>query len=91
MNGASREALAAGRERLDALTDNTSVDAAALADDLASVTALLHREVSLRRGGRAPPPHAGGESAPGGAPGPRRRHGGDRARGLRGGGEPRGL
>lgn len=49
MNGASREALAAARERLDALTDNTSVDAAALADDLASVTALLHREVSLRR------------------------------------------
>ncbi|MFC7304793.1 F0F1 ATP synthase subunit delta [Streptomyces monticola] len=49
MNGASREALAAARERLDALTDNTSVDAAALADELASVTALLHREVSLRR------------------------------------------
>ncbi|MEV4878822.1 F0F1 ATP synthase subunit delta [Streptomyces cyaneofuscatus] len=49
MNGASREALAAARERLDALTDNTSVDAAALAEDLASVTALLHREVSLRR------------------------------------------
>ncbi|MFD3750008.1 F0F1 ATP synthase subunit delta [Streptomyces cyaneofuscatus] len=49
MNGASRGALAAARERLDALTDNTSVDAAALADDLASVTALLHREVSLRR------------------------------------------
>ncbi|CAO0831338.1 ATP synthase subunit b [Streptomyces microflavus] len=40
MNGASREALAAARERLDALTDNTSVDAAALAEDLASVTAL---------------------------------------------------
>ena len=28
MNGASREALAAARERLDALTDSTSVDAA---------------------------------------------------------------
>lgn len=27
MNGASREALAAARERLDALTDSTSVDA----------------------------------------------------------------
>ena len=40
-NGASREALAAARERLDALTDNTSVDAAALADELAAVTALL--------------------------------------------------
>ncbi|MFJ4705390.1 F0F1 ATP synthase subunit delta [Streptomyces anulatus] len=49
MNGASREALAAARERLDALTDNTSVDAAKLAEELASVTALLDREVSLRR------------------------------------------
>ncbi|MEV0219483.1 F0F1 ATP synthase subunit delta [Streptomyces sp. NPDC050704] len=49
MNGASREALAAARERLDALTDNTSVDAAQLADQLAAVTALLDREVSLRR------------------------------------------
>ncbi|QKW09185.1 F0F1 ATP synthase subunit delta [Streptomyces sp. NA04227] len=49
MNGASREALAAARERLDALTDNTSVSAVALADELAAVTALLDREVSLRR------------------------------------------
>ncbi|MBT3153346.1 F0F1 ATP synthase subunit delta [Streptomyces sp. CHD11] len=49
MNGASREALAAARERLDALTDSTSVDAGSLAEELASVTALLHREVSLRR------------------------------------------
>jgi F-type H+-transporting ATPase subunit delta len=49
MNGASRDALAAARERLDALTDSTSVDAGSLADELASVTALLHREVSLRR------------------------------------------
>ncbi|GGY88188.1 F0F1 ATP synthase subunit delta [Streptomyces poonensis] len=49
MNGASREALTAARERLDALTDSTSVDAAALADELAAVTALLDREVSLRR------------------------------------------
>ena len=49
MNGASREALAAARERLDALTDDTSVDAAELADELAAVTALLDREVSLRR------------------------------------------
>jgi F-type H+-transporting ATPase subunit delta len=49
MNGASREAVAAARERLDALTDNTSVDAARLADELAAVTALLDREVSLRR------------------------------------------
>ena len=49
MNGASREALAAARESLDALTDNTSVDAAELAGELAAVTALLDREVSLRR------------------------------------------
>ncbi|MFF3499223.1 F0F1 ATP synthase subunit delta [Streptomyces sp. NPDC003247] len=49
MNGASREALAAARERLDALTDSTSVDAAQLAAELAAVTALLDREVSLRR------------------------------------------
>ncbi|AVH56453.1 MULTISPECIES: F0F1 ATP synthase subunit delta [Streptomyces] len=49
MNGASREALAAARERLDALTDSTSVDATQLADELAAVTALLDREVSLRR------------------------------------------
>ena len=49
MNGASREALAAARERLDALTDSTSVNAGSLADELAAVTALLDREVSLRR------------------------------------------
>ncbi|MFF8830068.1 F0F1 ATP synthase subunit delta [Streptomyces sp. NPDC015131] len=49
MNGASREALAAARERLDTLTDNTSVDVTKLAGDLAAVTALLDREVSLRR------------------------------------------
>ncbi|MFI6082419.1 F0F1 ATP synthase subunit delta [Streptomyces sp. NPDC051217] len=49
MNGASRAALAAARERLDALTDNTSVDASKLAEELTAVTALLHREVSLRR------------------------------------------
>ncbi|MGW1594635.1 F0F1 ATP synthase subunit delta [Streptomyces sp. NPDC002343] len=49
MNGASREALTAARERLDALTDSTSVDAAQLADELAAVTALLDREAGLRR------------------------------------------
>ncbi|GAA4683742.1 F0F1 ATP synthase subunit delta [Streptomyces chumphonensis] len=49
MNGASREALADARERLNALTDNTSVDATLLADELASVTTLLDREVRLRR------------------------------------------
>ncbi|WEV25307.1 F0F1 ATP synthase subunit delta [Streptomyces sp. 71268] len=49
MNGASREALASARERLDALTDSTSVDAAKLAEELAAVTTLLDREVTLRR------------------------------------------
>ncbi|MEG3630445.1 F0F1 ATP synthase subunit delta [Streptomyces poriticola] len=49
MHGASREALAAARERLDALTDSTPVDAGSLAGELAAVTALLDREVSLRR------------------------------------------
>ncbi|MER7840549.1 F0F1 ATP synthase subunit delta [Streptomyces sp. NPDC096040] len=48
-HGASREALAAARERLDALTDSTSVDATRLADELAAVTALLDREGALRR------------------------------------------
>jgi F-type H+-transporting ATPase subunit delta len=49
MSGASREAQAAARESLTALTDSTSVDATQLADELAAVTALLDREVSLRR------------------------------------------
>ncbi|WP_129306545.1 F0F1 ATP synthase subunit delta [Streptomyces sp. L2] len=49
MNGASREALAAARTRLEALTDSTSVDAAQLAEQLAAITALLDREVGLRR------------------------------------------
>lgn len=49
MNGASRDALAAARERLDALTDNTSVDPALLGDELAAVVALLHGEGRLRR------------------------------------------
>jgi F-type H+-transporting ATPase subunit delta len=49
VNGASREALAAARESLDALTDSTSADAGTLAGELAAVTALLDREVSLRR------------------------------------------
>ncbi|WP_406062194.1 F0F1 ATP synthase subunit delta [Streptomyces sp. NBC_01077] len=49
MNGASREALSAARESLDALTDNTPVDATKLSDELTAVTALLDREVSLRR------------------------------------------
>lgn len=49
MIGASREALASGRENLDSLTDNTSVDSAKLAQELTAVTDLLDREVSLRR------------------------------------------
>ncbi|MEU8467155.1 F0F1 ATP synthase subunit delta [Streptomyces sp. NPDC029006] len=49
MNGASREALAAARGRLDALTDSTAVDAAQLADELAAVAALLDREAGVRR------------------------------------------
>ncbi|MEO3749664.1 F0F1 ATP synthase subunit delta [Streptomyces sp. B6B3] len=46
---ASREARAAARERLSVLADSTSVDVTTLADELAAVTALLDREVSLRR------------------------------------------
>lgn len=49
VSGASREALGAARDRLDALVDSTGADAAALAGDLAEITALLDREVSLRR------------------------------------------
>ncbi|KAF4406737.1 MULTISPECIES: F0F1 ATP synthase subunit delta [Streptomyces] len=49
MNGASRDALASARERLDALTDTASVDVAKLAEDLSAVTGLLDREVGLRR------------------------------------------
>ena len=49
MNRASREAHASARERLNALTDSSSVDAAKLAEELAAVTGLLDREVSLRR------------------------------------------
>ncbi|WNM30284.1 F0F1 ATP synthase subunit delta [Streptomyces sp. Li-HN-5-11] len=49
MNGASRDALAAARERLEALTDTSSVDAASLAEQLAAITVLLDREVGLRR------------------------------------------
>lgn len=49
MNGASREALAAARDSLEALSDTPSVDAAQLAEQLAAVTALLDRETALRR------------------------------------------
>ncbi|WP_377269366.1 F0F1 ATP synthase subunit delta [Peterkaempfera sp. SMS 1(5)a] len=49
MSGASRESSAAARERLEALTDSQSVDAARLAEELLAVTRLLDREVGLRR------------------------------------------
>ncbi|WP_042373567.1 F0F1 ATP synthase subunit delta [Streptacidiphilus neutrinimicus] len=49
MSGSTRQSTAAARERLEALTDNTSVDLAALAGDLLDVTRVLDREVSLRR------------------------------------------
>ena len=49
MNGASREALAAARDRLEALTDSSAVDAKQLAEQLAAVTEFLDREVALRR------------------------------------------
>lgn len=49
MIGASRAAVATARESLTALTDGTSADPKVLADELAAVTALLDREVSLRR------------------------------------------
>lgn len=49
MSGSTRQSTAAARERLEALTDNTSVDLAALSSDLLDVTRVLDREVSLRR------------------------------------------
>ena len=49
MIGASRGSLAAARENLESLTDATSVDALGLGEELSAVTALLDREVSLRR------------------------------------------
>lgn len=49
MSTTTRQSNAAARERLEALTDNTSVDVGRLAEELAAVTALLDREVSLRR------------------------------------------
>ncbi|MCQ4080413.1 F0F1 ATP synthase subunit delta [Streptomyces sp. RB6PN25] len=49
MSNTTRQSNAAARERLEALTDNTSVDVERLAEELAAVTALLDREVSLRR------------------------------------------
>lgn len=49
MSSATRQSNAAARERLEALTDNASVDVTALAADLLAVTGVLDREVGLRR------------------------------------------
>jgi F-type H+-transporting ATPase subunit delta len=49
VSGSTRQSTAAARERLEALTDNTSVDLAALSGELMDVTRVLDREVSLRR------------------------------------------
>nr|WP_153426964.1 F0F1 ATP synthase subunit delta [Streptomyces alkaliphilus] len=49
IGSASREALASARERLSVLAGSTSVNTTVLSDELASVTALLDREIGLRR------------------------------------------
>jgi F-type H+-transporting ATPase subunit delta len=49
VSNTTRQSYAAARERLEALTVNTSVRVVKLAEELAAVTALLDREVSLRR------------------------------------------
>jgi F-type H+-transporting ATPase subunit delta len=49
VHGASRNSLAAARERLDTLTQDAGVDVVALGEDMFSVVRLLDREVSLRR------------------------------------------
>jgi F-type H+-transporting ATPase subunit delta len=50
MLGASREALAAGQERLEALLMAGSIDPTTLGGDLFAVTALLSGNAGLRRG-----------------------------------------
>jgi F-type H+-transporting ATPase subunit delta len=49
MRGASRESLALGRERLEALLASTGVDAAAVAEDLFGITGALAGNAGLRR------------------------------------------
>ncbi|OIV36815.1 F0F1 ATP synthase subunit delta [Mangrovactinospora gilvigrisea] len=49
MNGASREAFAAARERIGTLLGTASTDAARLGADLAAVVTLLDGEAGLRR------------------------------------------
>ena len=49
MQGASREALAAGADRLDALTSVAGADIAGIADDLSAVAVAFGKDASLRR------------------------------------------
>lgn len=49
MQGASREALAAGADRLDALTATAGADLTSLADDLSAVAVAFGKDASLRR------------------------------------------
>jgi F-type H+-transporting ATPase subunit delta len=49
MQGASREALAAGADRLDALTSAPGADITGIADDLSAVATVLGGNAALRR------------------------------------------
>src|SRR6478609_3596993 len=49
MQGASREALAAGADRLDALTSAAGADIAGIADDLSAVAVAFGKDPALRR------------------------------------------
>jgi F-type H+-transporting ATPase subunit delta len=49
MQGASREALAAGADRLDALTEAPGADLTGLADDLSAVAVAFGKDAALRR------------------------------------------
>ena len=49
MQGASREALAAGADRLDALTSAPGADIAAVADGLSAVSVAFGKDAALRR------------------------------------------
>jgi F-type H+-transporting ATPase subunit delta len=49
MQGASRDALAAGADRLDALTAASGADLTGIADDLSAVAVAFGKDASLRR------------------------------------------
>ncbi|NUR61537.1 MAG: F0F1 ATP synthase subunit delta [Catenulispora sp.] len=49
MHGASREALAAGADRLDALTSAPNADITGIADDLSAVATVFGKDAALRR------------------------------------------